>query len=122
MDRKKNANKGGRPSRADVERRRAEQELREGLIGQLRARNAETPYFLDLVDEVIYQREQLRRLKDLVAHDGIVDVQVGRGGGLRVSMSSMLREIRETEKSILLILKELKITTDNVISDDDEEL
>ena len=122
MDRKKNTNKGGRPSRADVERRRAEQELREGLISQLRARNAETPYFLDLVDEVIYQREQLRRLKDLVAHDGIVDVQVGRGGGLRVSISSMLREIRETEKSILLILKELKITTDNVISDDDEEL
>jgi hypothetical protein len=114
-------NKGGRPTREEVERRRAEQEFRAGLVEQLRARKADTPYFLDLVDECIYQREQLRKLKELVAHDGIVTVGVDRGGNVRANINLLLREIRETEKSILLILKELKITTDNIISDEEDD-
>ena len=114
-------NKGGRPRKEVVERRKAEQEFRAGLISQLVARKANTPFFVEQVDEVIYLRSQLRELKAIVANDGIVTSELSRSGTVRVSINACLREIRETERSILLILKELKITTDNVISEDGEE-
>lgn len=122
MAKSKAVNKGGRPRKEEAERKKAEQAFRTGLIEQLKARKADTPYFLELVSEIMYQREQLRKLKELVANDGIVSVAVGRAGNVRVGMNLTLREIRETEKSIMLILKELNITTDNVISEDDDEL
>lgn len=122
MAKSKAVNKGGRPRKEEAERKKAEQAFRNGLIEQLKARKADTPYFLELVNEIMYQREQLRKLKELVANDGIVSVGVGRAGNVRVGMNLTLREIRETEKSIMLILKELNITTDNVISEDDDEL
>ena len=123
MSNKKSTNKGGRPTKEVAERRKAEQAFRAGLIEQLKARKAETPYFLDLVEECVYQREQLRKLKELVANDGIVVSSVDRSGKLRANVNQLLREIRETEKAILLILKELHITTDNVIfEDEDDEL
>lgn len=122
MAKSKAVNKGGRPRKEEAERKKAEQAFRTGLIEQLKARKADTPYFLELVSEIMYQREQLRKLKELVANDGIVSFAVGRTGNVRVGMNLTLREIRETEKSIMLILKELNITTDNVISEDDDEL
>lgn len=122
MAKSKAVNKGGRPRKEEAERKKAEQAFRTGLIEQLKARKADTPYFLELVNEIMYQREQLRKLKELVANDGIVSVSLGRSGNVRVGMNLTLREIRETEKSIMLILKELNITTDNVISEDDDEL
>ena len=116
-------NKGGRPRKEEVERRESEKAFREGLIAQLAARKADTPFFVELVDEIMYQRERLRELKKIIHDDGIVVSEKTRGGALRVSMNLCLREIRETEKAILTILKELKVTTDNVISDDaDDEL
>ena len=122
MAKSKAVNKGGRPRKEEAERKKAEQAFRTGLIEQLKARKADTPYFLELVSEIMYQREQLRKLKELVANDGIVSVEFGKGGNVRVGINLTLREIRETEKSIMLILKELNITTDNVISEDDDEL
>ncbi len=122
MAKSKAVNKGGRPRKEEAERKKAEQAFRTGLIEQLKARKADTPYFLELVSEIMYQREQLRKLKELVANDGIVSFAIGRTGNVRVGMNLTLREIRETEKSIMLILKELNITTDNVISEDDDEL
>jgi hypothetical protein len=118
---KKEKNKGGRPRKEDVERRKAEQEFRDGLIAQLVARKADTPFFVEQVNEILYLREQLRQLKHLVANNGIVVSELTRSGNARVSINSCLREIRETEKSILLILKELKITTDNIIPEDQED-
>lgn len=122
MAKSKTVNKGGRPRKEEAEQKKAEQAFRTGLIEQLKARKADTPYFLELVSEIMYQREQLQKLKELVANDGIVSVSLGRTGNVRVGMNLTLREIRETEKSIMLILKELNITTDNVISEDDDEL
>ena len=114
-------NKGGRPTKEEIERRESERAFREGLIAQLTARKADTPFFVELVDEVIYQRARLRDLKKIVADDGIVVSEKTRGGALRVSMNLCLREIRETEKAILTILKELKVTTDNVTDVDGED-
>ena len=97
--------------------------VRGALIEQLKARKADTPFFLETVNEVIYMRQQLRELKKLVAAGGIVKVGEDRRGNLRVSINDALREIRDTEKTILTMLKEMKITTDNIISDDaDAEL
>lgn len=97
--------------------------VRNALIEQLKARKADTPFFLETVNEVIYMRQQLRELKKLVASGGIVKVGEDRRGNLRVSINDVLREIRDTEKTILTMLKEMKITTDNIISDDaDAEL
>ena len=118
---KKEKNKGGRPRKEDVERRKAEQEFRDGLIAQLVARKADTPFFIELVDEIIYLRRQLIEFRRLVDIDGILVFEKDRGGHLKVGVNTCLREIRETEKAILLILKELKITTDNIIPEDEED-
>ena len=115
------SNRRGRPRKEECERRKSEETYREALLEQLRSRNADTPYFQELVSELLYQREQLRKLKQLVDAGGIVTVREDRSGDRRVNVSVLLREIRETEKSILLILKELKITTDTIISDDEDD-
>lgn len=112
--------KRGPKSKAEVESLEKERQYRDGLIAQLSARNAATPYFVELVDELIFQRGILRELKALIAAGGIVEVSKDGKGALKVSMSSMLRELRDTEKNILLIFKELRITTDSVIPDDEE--
>lgn len=117
----KERNRGGRPRKEEVERRNAEKAFREGLISQLAARKADTQFFIELVDEVIYQRARLRELKQLVENDGLVISEKSRSGTLRVGINLCLREIRETEKAILTILKELKVTTDNVISEDEDD-
>ena len=118
---KKVVNKGGRPRKEDIEHREAEKALREELISQLKARKADTRFFIEQVNEILYLREQLRQLKKLVANDGIVVVSTDRSGNVRANINLCLREIRETEKSILLILKELKITTDNIIPEDEDD-
>ena len=112
-------NKGGRPTKEVAERKKAEQAFRAGLLAQLKAKKADTPYFNELVGEIMYQREQLRKLKEIVANDGVITIGVGRSGRVQANVNAALREIRETEKAILMILKELGITTNNIISEDD---
>lgn len=113
--------KAGRPSKDAIARRESDKALRESLYRQLESRKADTPYFRELVDEVMYQRDQLRKLKKIIENDGIIITEQDRIGNQRVSITYTLREIRETEKAILSILKELKITTDNIISDDEDD-
>ena len=113
--------KRGPKSRSEIANLEKERQYRDGLIAQLSARNAVTPYFIELVDELIYQRRILWKLKELIAADGIVEFGKDGKGSAKVSVSSLLREVRDTERSILLILKDLKITTDSVIIEDEED-
>ena len=119
MARREGKNKGGRPTKEEAERKRSDQAFREGLIAQLTARKADTPFFIETVNEIMYLRGQLRELKALIAKDGLLTVRGGRNGQDRFAVNEVLREIRDTEKTILMMLKELKITTDNIISEND---
>lgn len=96
-------------------------EFREALITQLKARKADTPFFLEMVDEILYLRVQLRELKSLVVSRGIVTTAQSRSGNIRVSINEVLREIRDTDKTIMMMLKEMKITTDNIIPEDEDD-
>lgn len=113
--------KRGPKSKKEVTILKEEQQYRAGLIAQLSARSAETPYFIELVDELIYQRRILRELKELIATGGIVEISKDRNGTAKIALSVLLREVRETEKAMLLILKDLKITTESVIPEDEED-
>ena len=114
-------NKGGRPTKEEAERKRADQAFREGLIAQLTARKADTPFFIETVNEIMYLRGQLRELKALISENGILTVRAGRNGAERYAVNEVLREIRDTEKTIMMMLKELKITTDNIIPEDEDD-
>ena len=96
-------------------------EFRAALIAQLVARKADTPFFLEMVNEILYLRVQLRELKSLVEAGGIVTTSQGRNGNTRVSINEALREIRDTDKTIMMMLKEMKITTDNIIPEDEDD-
>ena len=69
----------------------------------------------------MFLRVQLRALKELVRKDGIVVTGKDRSGNLRVSINDALREIRDTDKTIMMMLKEMKITTDNIIPEDEDD-
>ena len=119
-------NKGGRPTKEEAERKRADQAFRDGLIAQLTARKADTPFFIETVNEIMYLRGQLRELKALISENGILTVRAGRNGAgrngaERFAVNEVLREIRDTEKTIMMMLKELKITTDNIIPEDEDD-
>ena len=96
-------------------------EFRDALISQLKARKADTPFFLEMVNELLYLRVQLRELKALVSSGGIVVSSQGRNGNVRLSINEALREIRDTDKTMMMMLKEMKITTDNIIPEDEDD-
>ena len=109
----------GRKTKSEIK----DEAVRAALTEQLKARKADTPFFIDQVDEIIFCRVQLRALKKIIADNGIIRVTQNKNGTSKASITPVLKEIRETEKHIMRILKALRITTDNIIPDsDDDEL
>ena len=67
--------------------------IKEALIGQLKAKKA-----------------------------GLYETEVyNNAGDTRLKANPMLKEIRETQKQMLAILKELKLSVDTVISEEEDD-
>lgn len=99
-------------------------EFRDSLIFQLKAKNALLPCFIEMVDEYMYIRGLIADLKKEIKKEGVIRKNVYNSrGDTTFKINEATKEIRELEKHALHILKELKITTDNVISEsEDDEL
>lgn len=96
--------------------------IRESLINQLKARKADTPFFVELVDEYMYLRNQLSKLKKAVKEVGLYEEEIfNNSGAKRLKANPMLKEVRETEKQMISILEKLKLSIDNVIAEDEED-
>lgn len=101
-----------------------EKELKQSLVSQLKNRNAIVPFWIEMVDEFIYLWKQLKILKKGIKAAGLFEEEIyNNSGAKRLKPNPMLKEIRETEKQMLLILEKMKLSTENIVSDDsDDEL
>ena len=96
--------------------------IKEALIGQLKAKKADTPYFVEMVENYMGLRGQLRAMKAAVKTAGLYETEVYHNAGdTRLKANPMLKEIRETQKQMLAILKELKLSVDTVISEEEDD-
>lgn len=99
-------------------------EFRDSLISQLKAKKADLPCFIEMVDEYMYIRGLIAELKKEIKNIGVIKKNVyNNRGDTTFKVNEAMKEICNLEKQALFILKELKITTDNVISQsEDDEL
>lgn len=100
-----------------------EKEIRAALVKQLELRKADTPFFIAQVDEYMYLGERVRQMKVEIRKSGLCSQkEYNNSGKTAIIVSPLLKEIRETNKQMLSILEKLKLTTDNVIAEGDEEM
>lgn len=98
--------------------------VKESLILQLKARNADTPFFLELVDEYMMFFKLQKKLRSEINKNGLLQEQVyNSSGAICVKINSAVKALQDVDKHMLNILDKLKITTTNIISEsEDDEL
>lgn len=96
--------------------------IKNSLVTQLKLRKADTPFFLAMVDEYIYFYEKLTELKKIVKDEGIfIKTPYNNSGAVKQTVNPAMSEIENVNKQMLNILRDLKLTTDNIISEDEED-
>lgn len=98
--------------------------VKESLILQLKMRNADTPFFLELVDEYMMFLKLQKKLRAEINKNGLIQEQVyNSSGSVCVKINSAVKALQDVDKHMLNILDKLKITTTNIISEsEDDEL
>lgn len=101
-----------------------EKTVKESLILQLKARNADTPFFLELVDEYMMFFKLQKKLRAEINKNGLLQEQVyNSSGDVCIKINSAVKALQDVDKHMLNILDKLKITTANIISEsEDDEL
>lgn len=96
--------------------------IRESLIKQLESKNANVEHFLDLVDEYIWFFEQEKEMQKDIKLKGRSYKTKSASGYAIEKENPAVKNALMYSKQKLAILKELGLTTDNVITDkyDDE--
>lgn len=92
-------------------------EIRIGLIEQLRLRKADVPVFVNLVDDYLSlwdTKEDL--IKNIKEHGVYVE------GATGMKENPCVKQQVSVNAQMLKILTQLNITTDNIVSDVDDEL
>jgi hypothetical protein len=96
--------------------------IKDSLVKQLESKGADTDYFLSLIDDYIWYFEQERNMQN--------DIKI-RGHSYKTKSASGFKIDKENpsvknalmyNKQKLAILKQLGLTIENTVSDDDDEL
>lgn len=95
--------------------------IRESLIKQLENKNANVEHFLDLIDEYIWFFEQEKAMQKDVKINGRSYKAKSASGYSVEKENPAVKNALMYSKQKLAILKELGLTTDNVIKDKDDE-
>jgi len=98
-------------------------EIKESLIKQLENKRANVDYFLGLVDDYIWYYNQEMEMQEDVKTRGRRYKAKSASGFMINKENESLKNAVTFNKQKLAILKQLELTTDNVITDDaDDEM
>jgi phage terminase small subunit len=96
--------------------------LRESFVSQLQRHGADIDLFVCLIDDYIALFEISENLKADIAEQGEIIREKNSAGCEVRKINPSIKELRDTNKSMLAILKQLDLSISNVILEDDEEL
>jgi len=93
-------------------------EVKKSLIKQLENKKADTDYFLALVDDYIFYANEEQGMQDDVITRGRRYKAKAASGYMIEKENESLKNAITFNKQKLAILKQLELTTDNVMGDD----
>ena len=96
--------------------------IKESLIKQLENKKANTDYFLALVDDYIFYSDEEQSMQDDIKIRGRSYKAKSASGFTIMKENESLKNALTFNKQKLAILKQLELTTDNVIGDEDDEM
>ena len=106
----------------NAENTMVKESVRQSLMKQLHDKGADVSHFVDLVNDYM----ALWAVKDKLVADidgrGITYVDVSSVGVKMTKNNPSVKELIMVNKQMLMVLKELGLTTDNCLSLDSEEL
>ncbi|SKA99817.1 Phage terminase, small subunit [Caloramator quimbayensis] len=94
--------------------------IRESLIKQLQDKGANVEHFISLIDDYCWYWEQEKAMQKDIKKRGYVYNAISASGKEYEKENPSVKNALMYNKQKLSILKELGLTTDNVVSDDDE--
>lgn len=96
--------------------------VEESLLKQLRTNDADIDAFRALIADYMELYRVCEKLKtDIRKRGGVVD-QIGSTGQKITKCNPSIRELRDTNRSMLAILKQLNLTTDGISGGEVDEL
>ena len=96
--------------------------IKESLIKQLENKNANTDYFLALVDDYTFYYTEEKEMQEDIKTRGRRYKAKSASGYLIEKENESLKNAVTFNKQKLAIIKQLGLTTDNVIEDTDDEM
>jgi geranylgeranyl pyrophosphate synthase len=96
--------------------------IKESLIKQLEAKGANVDHFLSLVDDYVWYWTQEKEMQKDIKKNGHTYPALSAAGKEYEKENPSVKNALMYNKQKLAILKELGLTTENVMSDDDDEL
>jgi phage terminase small subunit len=96
--------------------------IKESLIKQLEEKGANVEHFLGLVEDYIWYFNQEKNMQKDVKKRGYTYNSISASGKEYEKENPSVKNAVMYNKQKLAILKELGLTTENVISDDEDEL
>ncbi|QXE19994.1 P27 family phage terminase small subunit [Clostridium sp. 001] len=96
--------------------------IKESLIKQLKNKDANVEHFLGLIDDYIWYFNQEKAMQKDIKIRGRTYITMSASGNEYEKENPSVKNAVMYNKQKLAILKQLELTTDNVGSDDDDEL
>lgn len=96
--------------------------IKDSLIKQLEDKGANVEHFLSLIDDYIWYWNQEKTMQKDIKERGFSFTAVSASGKEYEKENPSVKNAVMYNKQKLAILKELGLNTNNVISDDDDEL
>lgn len=97
-------------------------EIKDSLIKQLQNKGADVGHFLGLIDDYIWYFKQEKAMQNNINERGRIYEAISASGKKYEKENPSVKDAVMYNKQKLAILKQLELTTDNVGSDDDDEL
>ena len=105
-----------------LRRKKTYKEIRKNLISQLKLKGAESPVFIDLVNDYMMLWITKEMVQNDIENNGIKVKYDNGGGQIGYKDNPSIDRIYKINAQMMKILSELKITTDKVVSEDNDEL
>ena len=101
---------------------KTQKEVRESLLMQLRAKGADVAHFEALVEDYIMYFAQVKKLKADIRKNGLTYTAISAAGKEYEKDNPAAKLLPVYTRSMLSILKELGLTTDAALDEEDDEL
>lgn len=96
--------------------------IKEELLNQLKAREADTPFFVGLVNDYVFLFEKAQEIqKDIKKRGSVYEEVYNNYGAATVKIHPGIKELTIINRQMLAILKQLNLTTENIITSENSD-